>query len=121
MTEVRGKTEPVYLVIERRQGKASAAIYHDRLPAKGFEYALRLDKLAFGSAWARMGMPELLAVYERLKARGELPPSNLADAKPKADSAPKLTKHGDYWTPPAKTWDDRAPDQVTAAHERLLR
>lgn len=116
-------TEPIYFVVERTAGGGEmACIYRDRLPdrltrkiPKGsverplMIYQLRLDRLdpEPREFWLRQDTGRLLAAYRAMRDQGKLPPENIADPpRAKPQSGRQL---GEWWTPPAKPWDDRKP------------
>lgn len=85
--------EPVFFVVTRRPGQPAGdeetgALYFGRIPSEltgkhakenGFVYSRRLDHDPIGRAWLRIALVSveaLLAIWKRLRDRGELPPSS---------------------------------------------
>jgi hypothetical protein len=106
--------EAVYFVVQNTGGKTSSALYYGGLPgwvtgkhahARGVVYAVRLDTLEEA--------PRLLAFsrddLEWLYLKGGMPPSNLA--APKAASGGSKRRWGEWWKPPAPSWDPKAPGE----------
>jgi len=115
-------TEPVFFVVERRHGQEEPAIYTDRLPENltrkipkdsaerhPLVYALRLDKMPDLDKWLAAPLKQLYRTYCALRDAGKLPPSNLADP-PMKSTGTKGVLRGEFWAPPARTWEDRPAD-----------
>jgi len=110
--------EPHTFVVERRHGRESPALIvgplPERLRAKGANllvWACRIDKLPSFDVLRHMSIGELYDQYKRLKAKGRLPPSNLADP-PRKTAGQKGTEHGPatWWKPtPLPRGDDWKP------------
>lgn len=126
-------TEPVFFVVERTPAGETPAIYYDRMPAhltsykplknslgkpivitdlKGkvielnpIIYALRLDRLPNGHELVDQSLGELYSGYCRLRDKGSLPPSNLAD--PPRAKGEQGTLHGESFTVRNPPWDRR--------------
>lgn len=111
-----GMTEPVIFAVERHAGGEKSGIYYDtRLPtwltAKGSDllvYAVRLDKLPNGAELINRSVAELYSLFVHLRKAGKLPPSNLTEPPVKTQGR-KGAILGEWWTPPARTWDASAP------------
>ena len=106
-------SERVFFVIEQSHGREYATVHREHLQLTGKAvYTLRLDKLPDGERWAAMPLVELYAQYVKLRDAGKLPPENLADPRPKSEPAKRLL--GEYWEPPARTWEDRPAEPYGA-------
>lgn len=113
--------EPIFFVVERRAGGEFPAVIRDQLPErltrksepKLLVYAVRLDKLPDGDRLAELSTAMLYRFYQRHKAAGTLP-QNLTEPPIKAARGHIL---GDWWTPPAKTWDDTQPPDPDYNHK----
>lgn len=112
--------EPVTFVIERRHGREFGSVIYgplpERLTHKGstrLVFAWRLDKLPNGEALRQMPIADLVEQYERMKAAGKLPASNLADPPKKAEGGQKGMQRGPetWWKPtPMPRGQDWTPD-----------
>jgi hypothetical protein len=86
----------VWFVMQRHHGDEFPALYFDFLPERltrklpvddkkkpieqpALAYTLRLDRMPEGNEWHTRHLDQLLALYQRHKAAGTLPPPNLAD------------------------------------------
>lgn len=76
---------PIYFVVQLRHGAETVEL-NEFLP-DAYEYAFRLDDTPLGQAWLRKardqqqgGLAGMLDTYRRLKAAGQLPPSNVRRA-----------------------------------------
>lgn len=125
---VEQKSGPVIFAVERRAGGETASVYfEDRLPERltrkiprtpdgqlaepgPLVYAVRLDKLPNGSAFISMPLCCLYSEFCRLRALGKLPPSNLTEPPLKGAEGRKGAILGEWWEPPARTWEDRPAD-----------
>lgn len=59
---------------------------------------------------AQQALERLDVVYDRLKAEGRLPAPNLVPPTV-GDKAERGRQLGDWWAPPAPSWDPRAPGE----------
>ncbi len=105
--------EAVYFVVEGSPAGETPAVYRDMLPADlkppRLIYALRLDKMADADRWIARTTAELYAQFCWLREHGKLPSSNLAEPATK-DAAKRGRLLGEWWEPPARTWQDRPAD-----------
>jgi hypothetical protein len=109
--------EAVFFVVSRGPGgNETYAIYHDQLPGwmmgkrakeRGLLYAIRLDTLGRGAELVDLSLQQLVEQYVMLKAAGKLPASNLVP--PRKEEAKRGRQLGEWWVPPAPTWDQKAP------------
>ncbi len=102
--------EPVFFVVEKRNGGEGPAIYHDVFrPSRSTVYALRLDKLPDCEKWLACPLDKLYRTYCALRDANRLPPSNLAEpARRSAEPAKRLV--GEWWEPPPRPWLDTPPE-----------
>ena len=110
--------EPLFFVIISWQGREYPRLYSGALPewvtgkhAKldGLIYALRLDTLADELRWPGENLEQHVETYRRLQAAGQLPVPNLVAPRKKSEGARR--KLGEWWEPPAPSWDPKAPGE----------
>lgn len=127
--------EPLIYVRERRAGREVSSLIVGKLPEhltrkigvdpvtklpiepRPYVYALRLDKLPNFEELKQLTIAQLDAMYERAKTTGKLPPENLTD--PPKTGGGRGRKLGEWWEPPAKTWEDRPADPYPVSEAEL--
>lgn len=80
----------------------------------------RLDLVPDAARWLAMPLAELYAIYCRLRDAALLPANNEPIRAPTSNRT--MRKLGEWWEPPAKTWDDRQspnPDWAAIAKTGL--
>lgn len=114
--------EAVYYVVRRRAGMLSSMKCFGALPdwaqgkhaaTRGLVYAVQLDALEDGDRWVGMTLSEL----DYMRELGSLPRSNLS--RPPASKGGSTRLLGDWWSPPAPTWDQKAPGEPHPAPDQV--